>query len=164
MSRQIPKEVVHLSINGEEYDVAVGPYDVLSKVLRDDLGLTGTKRGCDYGGCGCCTLIMNGKAIYSCMMPARKANGATIRTVEGLEKDGKLHPVQSAFIKHFAFQCGYCTPGFIMSAVAFLEENKNPTEDEVREAIAGNLCRCTGYIKIIEAILAAAQEQGAAPS
>ncbi|MAH22057.1 MAG: hypothetical protein CMO12_04540 [Thaumarchaeota archaeon] len=157
MSQQATKEIIKLNINGVDEEVAVGPYDTLSKVLRDDLGMTGTKRGCDYGGCGCCTVILNGRSIYSCMMPARKAAGGKVRTIEGLEQDGKLHPVQDAYIRNFAFQCGYCTPGFIMSSVDLLESNKNPTEMDVREGIAGNLCRCTGYIKIIEAILDAAK-------
>lgn len=160
MSQQATKEIIKLNINGVDEEVAVGPYDALSKVLRDDLGMTGTKRGCDYGGCGCCTVILNDRSIYSCMMPARKAAGGKVRTVEGLEQDGKLHPVQDAYIRNFAFQCGYCTPGFIMSSVDLIESNKNPTEMDVREGIAGNLCRCTGYIKIIEAILDAAKVMG----
>lgn len=160
MSQQATKAIIHLNINGVDEEVTVGPYDALSKVLRDDLGMTGTKRGCDYGGCGCCTVILNGRSIYSCMMPALKAAGGKVRTVEGLEQDGKLHPVQDAYIRNFAFQCGYCTPGFIMSSVDLIESNKNPTEMDVREGIAGNLCRCTGYIKIIEAILDAAKVMG----
>jgi len=125
--------------------------------LRERIGLTGTKRGCDYGGCGCCSLMIDNELVYSCMMPAIRAVGKRITTIEGLEKDGILNPVQQGFIDRFAFQCGYCTPGMIMSGTALLEQNPSPTEDEIKEGIGGVICRCTGYIKIIEAIRAASE-------
>jgi len=146
-----------LDVNGRKHKVEVAPYESLNQVLRDKLKLTGTKRGCDYGGCGMCTVTVDGKAVYSCMYPAMKVAGARIVTVEGLEKDGKLHPLQEAFIRHAAFQCGFCTPGILMSAKALLDRNPNPTLREVREAIMGNLCRCTGYIRIFDAILDASR-------
>lgn len=157
MPGQVQDRLIKFTVNDQEYEVPVRPADTLIKVIRDQLGMTGTKRGCDLGGCGCCTVIMDGRSVYSCMMPAWRADESRITTIEGLEKDGKLHPVQESFVKNFAFQCGYCTPGFIMSAVALLEHSKNPTEQEIKEAILGNLCRCTGYVKIIEAIQNAAQ-------
>ncbi len=144
---------INLNINGEDCQLEVEPYDKLAGVLRDKLGLTGTKRGCDYGGCGCCTVNIDGKAIYSCMFPALKADGRRITTIEGLTSDNALHPLQEAFLKHGGFQCGYCTPGIIMSAKALVDRNQSPTEEEVREALDGNFCRCTGYVKIVEAIL-----------
>lgn len=149
---------IRLNVNGSDYfvDLEKG-YELLSEVLRDKLGLTGTKRGCDYGGCGCCSLIIDDELVYSCMMPAIRAAGKKIRTIEGLEKEGVLSPVQQGFVDHFAFQCGYCTPGMIMSGTALLEQNPNPSEDDIREGIGGVICRCTGYIKIIEAIKAASE-------
>lgn len=149
---------IKLNVNGSDYfvDLEKG-YELLSEVLRDRLGLTGTKRGCDYGGCGCCSLIIDNDLVYSCMMPAIRAAGKRIRTIEGLEKEGVLSPVQQGFVDHFAFQCGYCTPGMIMSGTALLEQNPNPTDDDIREGIGGVICRCTGYIKIIEAIKAASE-------
>jgi aerobic carbon-monoxide dehydrogenase small subunit len=145
-------------LNGELQECRVRPQQSLLSLMRDSLSMTGTKRGCDYGGCGCCTVLMDGKAVYSCMMPAWRADRASITTIEGLEKDGKIHPLQKAFMEKFAFQCGYCTPGFIMSSVALLGRNANPSKDEIKEAILGNLCRCTGYNKIIEAVQAAAEQ------
>ena len=124
----------------------------LNSVLRENLGLTGTKRSCDYGGCGSCTVIINGKACYSCMYPVIRAVGKTITTIEGLEQDAELDPVQEAFIAKGGFQCAYCTPGFVMSVKALLSENPNPTDGEIREALVGNICRCTGYTKILESI------------
>ena len=144
---------ISLNVNGESYEVEVEPWDRLSEVLRDKLNLTGTKRGCDYGGCGCCTVIMNGHAIYSCMFPAPRAEGKKIITIEGLSNGDQLDPLQQSFIDHGGVQCGYCTPGIIMSAKALLLHNPTPTEEEVRKAIAGNICRCTGYVKVVEAIL-----------
>jgi len=146
------KDRISLRINGRAYEVDLGPYDLLSDVIRDELGLKGTKRGCDYGGCGACTVLMDDLAIYSCMMPARHVEGHEITTIEGLAQDGKLTPVQQAFVKDTAFQCGYCTPGFIMAAAALLRRKPTPTEDDIREALAGNLCRCTGYTSIFKAI------------
>ena|SRR5208282_2644368 len=151
------KSEILLNINGQKMKVEVGAYDLLSTVLRDKLGLTGTKRGCDYGGCGACTVIMDGKVIYSCMTPVRYAVGKSITTIEGLAKNGRLDPVQEAFVKHTAFQCGYCTPGIIMASKALLDKNPNPTEQDMMEALSGNLCRCTGYAKIFEAIHDAAR-------
>ena len=147
-------EDISLNVNGIEHQVQVETYDTLTRVLREKLGLTGTKRGCDTGGCGACTVIMDGRAIYSCMMPAQKAARSRITTIEGLSRDGDLHPVQRAFIEHGALQCGYCTPGMIMSVVALRNSKKTPEETEIREAMAGNLCRCTGYGKIVDAALA----------
>lgn len=149
---------IKLNVNASDYFVELEKgYDLLSEVLRDRLGLTGTKRGCDYGGCGCCSLIIDNEIVYSCMMPAIRAAGKKITTIEGLEKEGVLSPVQQGFVDHFAFQCGYCTPGMIMAGTALLEQNPTPTEDDIREGIGGVICRCTGYIKIIEAIKAASE-------
>ncbi len=156
------RQRLELKVNGEIREAYVEPWWTLADVLRDELALTGTKIGCETGHCGACTVIINGKAVKSCLILARQAKGKDIVTIEGLAKDGKLHPVQQAFIDHFAVQCGYCTPGMIMSAKALLDENANPTEDEVRLAIAGNLCRCTGYVKIVEAIMAARDEMRSA--
>jgi aerobic-type carbon monoxide dehydrogenase small subunit (CoxS/CutS family) len=150
------KDKIPLRINGRTYEVDLGPYDLLSDVIRDELGLKGTKRGCDYGGCGACTVLMDGQAIYSCMMPARHVEGHEITTIEGLAQAGNLTSVQQAFVKETAFQCGYCTPGFIMAATALLKRKPTPTEDDIREALAGNLCRCTGYTSIFKAIKEAA--------
>ncbi len=152
MIRVAKKIHLSLNVNGAEYDVEVAPSESLNGVLRDKLGLTGTKRGCDYGGCGSCTVIVNGKAYYSCMYPAARAVGKIITTVEGLEQNGELDPIQDAFISKGGLQCGYCTPGFIMSTKALLSNKPSPTESEIREAIVGNICRCTGYTKIFESI------------
>ena len=151
---------VELDVNGRIYEVDVEPRETLLGVLRDKIGLTGTKMGCDVGGCGTCTVLLDGRPVYSCMVFAARAEGKKVTTIEGLAKDGKLHPVQEAFIKHGAVQCGYCTPGMILSAKALLDRNLDSSEEEVKEAIAGNLCRCTGYVKIVKAILAAAEVMG----
>lgn len=145
---------IALKINGKDYDVVVEPSATLVKVLREKLRLTGTKQGCDYGGCGACTVLIDGKAVYSCMMPAIRAEGKTIATVEGLVRDGWLDPLQRAFAEHGAVQCGFCTSGMLMSAKGLLDKSSKHTEMEIREAIAGNLCRCTGYKKIVEAVMA----------
>lgn len=150
------KDKVALRINSKQYDLNLDPYALLSEVIREDLGLKGTKRGCDFGGCGACTVLMDGHPIYSCMMPARHATGHEITTVEGLAEDGKLSAVQQSFVKHMGFQCGYCTPGIIMSATALLKRNPRPNDDDIREALAGNLCRCTGYTSIFKSIKEAA--------
>jgi aerobic carbon-monoxide dehydrogenase small subunit len=150
------KQVIRLTINGEPCEVAVEPWWTLLEVLRDHLDLTGAKEGCDRGDCGACTVLLDGKPVASCMMLASMAEGRRITTIEGLLQGQHLHPVQQAFVEHGAIQCGFCSPGMILSAVALLEENPHPTEAEVRFAIAGNLCRCTGYTKIVEAVLAAA--------
>jgi len=151
---------ITLIINGERHDLDVKPFWTLLYVIRDKLGLTGTKMGCSSGECGACTVHVDGKAINSCLMLAAQADGKKITTIEGLEKDDKLHPLQQAFVDHFAVQCGYCTSGVILSAKALLDKNPNPNEQEVREAIKGNLCRCTGYVKIVEAVLASTKEGG----
>jgi len=148
------KQPLKLRVNGEDYEVFVEPWKSLADVLRDELNLTGVKIGCNEGNCGSCTVIIDGKAVKSCLMLARQAREKDILTIEGLSKNGKLHPLQQTFIDHFAVQCGFCTPGMILAAKALLDVNPNPTEKEVREALAGNLCRCTGYVKILEAVLA----------
>jgi carbon-monoxide dehydrogenase small subunit len=148
-----------LSINGEVRTLAVEPYRSLLDVLRNEAGLTGTKKGCDVGDCGACTVIVDGKPVNSCLMLGIEAHGARVDTIEGLQdRSGKLHRLQQTFIRHGGAQCGFCTPGMIMMAKALLDENPHPTEEQVRFAIAGNICRCTGYTKIVEAILAASHE------
>ncbi len=148
------KVKVHLKVNGLAYEIEVEPRRTLLEVIREDLELTGTKEGCGLGECGTCTVLLDGKPIKSCITLAVQANGREVATIEGLEKsDGTLHPIQQAFIDHGAIQCGFCTPGMVLSAKALLDENPRPTEIEVRQGIAGNLCRCTGYQKIVEAIL-----------
>jgi len=148
----VPKIPVAFMVNDEPQEVLVQPWQTLLDVLRDELGLTGTKEGCGNGNCGSCTVILNGRAIDSCCMLAAEVEGQEVITVEGLAKNGKLDPLQEAFIKHGALQCGFCTPGILTSARAFLNVNPHPTEQEIRLAIAGNLCRCTGYDKIVRAI------------
>lgn len=149
--------VIQLNVNGEIYDVSVKPNETLLDVIRDRLELTGTKKGCDTGQCGSCTVLLEGKPTNSCLVLAVEAHGKDILTVEGLAKNGQFDPLQEAFVQEGAVQCGYCTPGMLLSAKALLDENPNPTEEKVKEAIAGNLCRCTGYVKIVKAILTAAQ-------
>ncbi|MDA8186805.1 MAG: (2Fe-2S)-binding protein [Dehalococcoidales bacterium] len=151
------KERIALLVNSEEYVVDVEPYWTLLDVLRREIGLTGTKKGCDSGDCGACTVLIDGKAVDSCLVLAVAAQGKSILTIEGLARDEKLHPLQEAFIEYGAIQCGYCTSGMILSAKALLDENPHPTEEEIRKGIAGNLCRCTGYAKIVEAISAVAE-------
>ena len=145
---------VTLTINGEKRLMQVPAGRTLLELLRDDLGLTGTKCGCDDSNCGACTVLLNGRALKSCCMLALQADGAEIVTIEGLETKEGLHPLQQAFIDHFALQCGFCTPGMIMTAKAILDENPDAGEDEIREGLHGNLCRCTGYKKIVEAVMA----------
>lgn len=152
------KQLVQLKVNGEVYEAAIQPWRTLLEVLRDELGFTGAKEGCDEGDCGACTVIMDGKPVVSCLVLAVEAQGKDILTIEGVAKDGKLHPIQTAFVEHGAIQCGYCTPGMILSAKALLDKNTKPSDEEIRKGISGNLCRCTGYIKIIEAIQAASQK------
>jgi aerobic carbon-monoxide dehydrogenase small subunit len=146
-----------LTVNGERYERDVEPRKLLIHFLRDDLSLTGSHIGCDTGNCGACSILVDGVLLKSCMMLAVQANGADIETVEGLSQEGELTPLQQAFSDHHALQCGYCTPGMLMSATALLRANGNPTEEEIRRAIQGNICRCTGYVNIVEAIKAAAQ-------
>ena len=154
------KQAIKLNVNGQNRELSASPRDTLIHALRDELGLMGTKRGCDTGGCGCCTVIVDGKATYSCMVFVMTLEGKKITTIEGLIHEGKLDPIQEAFIKANAVQCGYCTCGIIMTAKAFLSKKKSPAEQEIRKAIAGNLCRCTGYQKIVEAIKLASTLQG----
>lgn len=150
------QRIIALEINGELHEVPVGPHSTLLEVLRDQLGLIGTKRGCDTGGCGCCTVLLEGRAVYSCMVFALTAQGKKITTIEGLSRNGQLDALQEAFIEAGAVQCGYCTCGMILAAKSFLAGHASPSEQEIRQAIAGNLCRCTGYHKIVEAIRMAA--------
>jgi aerobic-type carbon monoxide dehydrogenase small subunit (CoxS/CutS family) len=147
---------ITVTVNGERYERDVEPRKLLIHFLRDDLDLTGSHIGCDTGNCGACSIIVDGVLLKSCMMLAVQANGATIETVEGLAQDGELNTLQQAFSDHHALQCGYCTPGMLMSATALLRENAHPNEEEIRKAIQGNICRCTGYVNIVEAIKAAA--------
>lgn len=149
-------ELLHITVNGKELHKMVNPDQRLVDFLRNDLGLIGAKIGCGQGDCGTCTVIMNGKAIRSCVIPVLKAQDAVIETIEGLARGEKLHPLQEEFINKGAVQCGFCTPGMIMSAKALLDKNPNPTPEEVKKALKGNICRCTGYVKIEEAVLAAA--------
>ncbi|TEU12058.1 MAG: (2Fe-2S)-binding protein [Anaerolineales bacterium] len=148
-------QALTMQLNGEEVTVQVEPSALLVEVLRDQLELTGTKVACGEGECGACTVLLDGVPVNSCLVPALKAQGREVMTVEGLAPLGELHPLQKAFVEHGAVQCGYCTPGMLMSAKAFIDHNPSPTEEEVRVAISGNLCRCTGYAKIVEAIIEA---------
>ena len=148
---------VTLKVNGKVYKLQLEPRVTLLEALRNHLNLTGTKKVCDRGECGACTVLMDGKPVYSCMMLAVDAEGHNIVTIEGLAKDGKLHPVQEAFVEHDALQCGFCTPGFIMAAVGLLTQNKAPSLEEVREALSGNICRCGVYPQILAAVLDAAK-------
>jgi carbon-monoxide dehydrogenase small subunit len=147
------KKGIILKVNGEEREVRVEPRQTLLDTLRNDLGLTGTKEGCGNGNCGTCTVLLNGKAVSSCLVFTVEAEGQEITTIEGLAVAGKIHPLQRAFVEEGSIQCGFCTPGMILTAKAFLDANPHPTEIQVRQAIAGNLCRCTGYDKIVRAIL-----------
>ena len=146
-----------MNLNGRDVAVEIEPSALLVDVLRDQLGLTGTKVGCSNGECGACTVLLDGEAVVSCLLPAMKANGRSVVTVEGLGMEGELHALQQAFIEEGAVQCGYCIPGMLMSAKALLDKHPNPSEEEIKRAISGNLCRCTGYVKIIKAIKAAAR-------
>ncbi len=151
------KRLVSCTINGEPYELAVPPYRSLLDAIRDEAGLTGTKKGCDVGDCGACTVIVNGAPICSCLMLAVEAEGCDIVTIEGVQHSlDELHPIQEKFMEHGGAQCGFCTPGMIVMAKALLDELPHPTEEEIRFGIAGNICRCTGYTKIVEAIQAAA--------
>jgi carbon-monoxide dehydrogenase small subunit len=147
------KKRIRLKLNGVFVQAEVEPYWTLLKVIRDIFSLTGAKEGCGYGECGACTVLMNGLPVNACLVLAVQAEGKEVMTIEGLSgPDGGLHPLQKAFIEKGAIQCGFCTPGMILSAKALLDENKNPTEEEIKKAIVGNLCRCTGYVKIVEAV------------
>ena len=162
MGKNTMKKQITFKVNGQEKSISVEPRQTLLDVLRYELRLTGTKEGCGDGNCGSCTILMDGKAVNSCLVLAIEADGRNVLTIEGLAQAGKLHPLQQAFIDEGAVQCGFCTPGMIMNAKAILDVNPHPTEEQVRLAIAGNLCRCTGYDKIVRAILkvAAADKDG----
>ena len=155
MATPAPSRAISLEINGEQIEMEVPARRLLVHFIRDDLGLTGTHVGCDTGNCGACTVQLDGEPVKSCMMLAVQADGARIATVEGLAPDGDLTALQRAFNEHHALQCGYCTPGMLMSASALLARNPHPTEEEVRYALQGNICRCTGYVNIVEAVVAA---------
>ncbi len=152
------KRILRLHVNGEEFEILTGVHRTLFEVLREDLGLSGTKRGCDLGTCGACTVLIEGKPYLSCLTLAADVQGKKILTIEGLSQKGELHSLQKAFVEKGAIQCGFCTPGMILTAKAFLEERPHPTEGEVKKAISGNLCRCTGYVKIVEAILSVSEK------
>ncbi len=161
MSKTVP---VQLQVNGATHRLEVEPRLLLVHALRDNLGLTGTHVGCDTSNCGACTVHLDGRAVKSCTVLAVQADGAEVRTIEGMASDGQLHPLQEAFWNDHGLQCGYCTPGMIMAAAALLAENPNPSEHEVRHALEGNLCRCTGYHNIVKAVLDAAKTKGATVS
>jgi carbon-monoxide dehydrogenase small subunit len=148
---------IQFVINGQSCELRVKPWRTLLEMIREDLKLTGTKEGCGHGECGSCTVIMGGKTVNSCLVPALEADGQDILTIEGLSNGERLHPIQAAFVEHSGMQCGFCTPGMIIAAKGLLDNNPAPSEKEIREAIAGNFCRCTGYTKIVESIVAAAQ-------
>lgn len=154
---------ISFTLNGRLQEIEVEPQELLLDVVRDRLGLTGAKRSCDVQVCGACTLLMDGRPVSACTTLAFEARGRSVLTIEGLAENGKLHPLQEAFIEHGGFQCGFCTPGMILAAKALLDENPNPTETELKHFMHGNLCRCTGYKKIIESIMAAAKKMSARP-
>ena len=155
---------IKLKVNRRNFTVSVKPTDILVDVLRDKLGLTGTKKSCGQGDCGACTVLMDGKAVNSCLVLAMDAQGQEITTIEGLEReDGTLHPLQEAFVENAAIQCGFCTPGMILSAKSLLDEIPHPTEEEVRQALSGNLCRCTGYAKIVQTVLDVSGKKESSP-
>jgi len=146
------KQALRFKVNGDEYEVFIHPKTLLVEVIRDHLGFTGTKRGCETVSCGACTVNVNGASVKSCSVLAIQCEGLDVTTVEGLEKNGKLSPIQRSFLDHGSFQCGFCTPGMLMSATAFISDVKNPTKDQIKESIEGNVCRCTGYNSIVRAI------------
>ncbi|MGI6328724.1 MAG: (2Fe-2S)-binding protein [Dethiobacteria bacterium] len=155
------KQLIELNINGRVYEVPVEPRDLLVDVVRKKVGLTGTKKGCGQGDCGACTVLIDGKAVLSCLTLAITCQGKKITTIEGLAaSDGQLHPIQQSFVDHGAVQCGFCTSGMILSSKALLDSNPNPSKEEIKRALAGNLCRCTGYKKIVEAVEAASESAG----
>jgi carbon-monoxide dehydrogenase small subunit len=149
---------IRITLNGEEVDVSFAPYKTLLEVLREDLGHTGTKHGCELGECGACAVILDGKPVLSCLVLAVECHGREVMTVEGLGSDGQLHPLQEAFADLGGAQCGYCTPGILLTAKALLDQNPHPSRDQIREALSGNLCRCTGYLQIFDAVEAAMVE------
>jgi aerobic carbon-monoxide dehydrogenase small subunit len=153
----VSRKTIRVDVNGEEYEREVEARRLLIHFIRDDLGLTGSHVGCDTGNCGACSMLIDGLLVKSCMILAVQADGANIETIEGLAQDGELSALQQAFSDHHGLQCGYCTPGMLMSATALLRENAHPDEEEIRRAIQGNICRCTGYVNIVEAIKAASE-------
>ncbi|MDP2948654.1 MAG: (2Fe-2S)-binding protein [Chloroflexota bacterium] len=153
------KHPIRLTVNGGQYELAVEPHRTLLDVVREELRLTGSKEGCGTGDCGACSMIVDGRLVTSCLMLAVEADGSDIQTIEGLACDGRLHPLQQAFIDYGAVQCGFCTPGMIMAAKALLDSDPHPSFEEVQRGLAGNLCRCTGYTKIIEAVMVAARQE-----
>jgi len=155
---QAKKREVRLTVNGVEYEALVEPRMTLVDFLRGELGLTGTHVGCEHGVCGACTVLLNGKAVRSCLMLAVQADGAELTTIEGLSNGAQLHPIQEAFIEEHGLQCGFCTPGFIMSTYELLQQNPSPSDDELKEALGGNLCRCTGYQTIVKSVQTAARK------
>jgi len=153
------KQTLSFVLNGEPVEVDIEPHLTLLEVLRDTLGLTGTKEGCGAGECGACTVLLDGKTVNACIFPAMEVEAKNVLTIEGIaDAQGNLHPIQKAFVEYGAVQCGFCTPGMVLSAKALLDENPKPTEEEIRHGIAGNLCRCTGYLQIIQAIKAASEQ------
>ena len=154
------KKTINVTINGRLYEEDVEPRLLLSHFLRENIGLTGTHVGCVVGECGACSVLLDGKVVKSCLHFAVQADGREVTTVEGLAKDGELSSIQEAFVKHYAFQCGYCTPGMVITSHALLQRNPNPSEEEIRKALAGNLCMCTGYVQIVEAVKDAAKAKG----
>lgn len=159
MTKMTDRVSIQLTVNGIEHERVVEPRKTLADFLREDLGLTGTHLGCEHGVCGACTVELNGEAVRSCLMFAAQADGAEVQTVEGLTPENGLHPIQQAFEEEHSFQCGFCTPGFILTTHEFLEQNPNPTGDEIREYLSGNICRCTGYQSIVEGVKLAADKQ-----
>ena len=154
------KQLIRFTLNGDPVEVEIDPHLTLLELLRDKLELLGTKEGCGMGECGTCTVLLDGKTINSCIFPAWEVEGRTVTTIEGLtDAQGNLHPIQKAFVEYGAIQCGFCTPGMVLSAKALLDENPKPTEEEIRNGIAGNLCRCTGYLQIVQAIKAVSNQK-----
>jgi aerobic carbon-monoxide dehydrogenase small subunit len=151
------KQTIRVTINGRLYEEDVEPRILLSHFLRENIGLTGTHIGCVVGECGACSVLLDGKVVKSCLHFAVQADGREVTTVEGLAKDGELAPIQEAFVKNYAFQCGYCTPGMVMTSHALLQQNSDPSDEEIRKALAGNLCMCTGYVQIVDAVKEAAK-------
>jgi len=156
------KQTIRVTINGRLYEEDVEPRLLLSHFLRENIGLTGTHVGCVVGECGACSVLLDGKVVKSCLHFAVQADGREVTTVEGLAKDGELSPIQEAFVKHYAFQCGYCTPGMVITSHALLQSTPHPSEEQIRKALAGNLCMCTGYVQIVEAVKEAAEKRTAA--
>jgi len=154
------KQIINITVNKKKYEMAVTPNATLLDFIRNELSLKGTKHGCGEGECGACTVLLDGKAVSSCILLAIEADGREVETIEGLEDENGLHPIQSAFVEKGAIQCGFCTSGMIMSAKSLLDQNPRPDEHEIRKAISGNLCRCTGYQKIVEAVESVAEERG----